>query len=237
MYDINYRTIPLDANFRVNIADYCQPDSDVILANPNAPTGIALSLDELEQIISADLQRLVIIDEAYVDFGADTAVALIDKYDNLLIVQTVSKSRSLAGLRVGFAIGNTALVEGLERTRDSINSYTLDCLAQTAAAASFRAGEWFEKTRQSIITTRAQVSEQLTSLGFMVLPSAANFVFVSHPDYNAADLSAALRSAGILVRHFNIERIDQFLRISIGTAEEMNILIDSLTEILDYNKV
>ncbi len=237
MYDLNYRRIPLDQDFRVVVEDYCQPAKDVILANPNAPTGTALSLDQIEQIIRADLQRLVIIDEAYVDFGADSAVALIDRYDNLLVIQTVSKSRSLAGMRVGFALGNPKLIEGLERTRDSINSYTLDCLAQAAAAASFRAGEWFEKTRQKIISTRERVLVELESMGFVVLPSSANFVFASHTEHDASALAASLRAAGVLVRHFKIDRIEQFLRISIGTDEEMNILIDSLAEILDYNKV
>lgn len=237
MYDLNYRMIPLDENYKINVDDYCQVGSDVVLANPNAPTGTALSLDELERIISADLQRLVIIDEAYVDFGAESAVALIDKYDNMLVVQTVSKSRSLAGLRVGFALGNPVLIEGLERTRDSINSYTLDCLAQAAAAASFRSGEWFEKTRQKIISTRDRIEIELSAMGFVVLPSSANFIFATHPRHEGAWLAASLRSAGVLVRHFKIDRIDQFLRISIGTDDEMDILIDRLAEILDYNKV
>lgn len=237
LYDINQRLIPLDANFNICVDDYCQPGSDVVIANPNAPTGVALSLEQIERIVAADRQRLVIIDEAYVDYGAETAVALIGRYDNLLVIQTVSKSRALAGIRVGFAMGNSKLIEGLERTRDSINSYTLDFLAQTAAAEAFRSGSWFEQTRQKIILTRNRVQSALRDMGFLVLPSSANFVFVSHPLHNAVELAASLREADILVRHFKMDRIDQFLRISIGTDNEMNILIDRLADILDYNKV
>ena len=224
LYDLNWNTLPLDKNFEIMPQDYCQPGKPVVLANPNAPTGIALSVEKIETIVSADLDRLVLIDEAYVDFGAESAVRLLDRYDNLLIVQTFSKSRSLAGIRVGFAMGSPKLIEALQRVRDSINSYTLDSLAQTAATAAIEAGGWFEKTRSAMIEIRANTAARLEKMGFAVLPSKANFLFVSHHSMNALDIYNGLRNEGILVRHFNAPRIEQYLRISIGTEAEMDAL-------------
>jgi histidinol-phosphate aminotransferase len=236
-YELNWKAIPVDSDYRIVVDDYCQAGHDVVIANPNAPTGIALTLEEIERIVSADCDRLVIIDEAYVDFGADSAAALLSKYDNLLVIQTLSKSRSLAGMRVGFAIGSAALISGLERVRDSINSYTVDMLAQVAATAAVRSGRYFEETRQKIMMVREETAERLTGLGLNVLPSSANFIFAAHPQIAGSELALMLRQKGVLVRHFQHKRIDQYLRISIGTQEEMNILIDRLAEILDYNRV
>lgn len=232
MFDLCWHTPHLDESFHIRLQDYLVKGNPVVLANPNAPTGIALELDEIEQIVQADTDRLVLVDEAYVDFGAQSAAALLDRYDNLLVVQTFSKSRSLAGLRVGFALGSTGLIEALERIRDSINSYTLDSLAQAAAKAALESGAWFEQTRQRLIETREQCADRLHKLGFMVLPSRANFLFVHHPDHEAAWIYGQLRAVGILVRHFTAERIDSFLRISIGTEDDMSVLCSRLEAIL-----
>jgi len=210
-----------------------EPSAGLVLANPNAPTGIAISLTELADLASIDPDRLVIVDEAYVDFGAESAVSLLDQYDNILVVQTCSKSRALAGMRVGFAFGSPALIEGLERIRDSFNSYTVDRLAQTAAVAAYSAADWFETTRARIIATREWTSNALKELGFTVLPSSANFIFASHPAVTGEHLYQTLREAGILVRHFRLPRIENFLRITIGLDEEMEQLIDALRDILN----
>jgi histidinol-phosphate aminotransferase len=214
----------------------CQPDRAVVLANPNAPTGIAVSLEQIETIVKADPDRLVLIDEAYVDFGAESAVSLLERYDNLLVVQTFSKSRSLAGMRVGYAMGSPELIEALQRIRDSINSYTLDSLAQEAAAAAIGAGAWFEKTRQALIEIRAGTAASLKAMGFIVLPSKANFLFVRHGSIPAPEVYSFLREKGILVRHFNADRINQFLRISIGTEQDMEILCAALADLTAAGK-
>lgn len=231
LYQIPYRLLPLADDFSIPVAELAAPSTGIVLANPNAPTGMALPLAAVRELAAADRHRLVLVDEAYVDFGAESAISLIPEFDNILVVQTCSKSRSLAGLRVGFAFGNTHLIEALERVRDSFNSYTLDSLAQTCANASFLDGAWFEANRARLIATREETAAALGELGFRVLPSAANFLFVTHPDWPAADLYHALREQGILVRHFRLPRIEQYLRISIGTAEEMAELIRVLTVI------
>jgi histidinol-phosphate aminotransferase len=194
---------------------------------------VAVGLDALAALAAADRNRLILVDEAYVDFGADSAVSLLDRFDNLLVVQTCSKSRSLAGLRVGYALGAPALVEALERVRDSFNSYTLDAVAQAAAVAAFNSPDWFEQTRARIIATRQATSRALQELGFTVLPSSANFIFASHSRLTGSQLYHDLRQAGILVRHFRLPRIENFVRITIGTDSDMASLAEALRQLLD----
>ncbi len=232
LYGIAYETVPLDESFAIRPEDYDQPNGGIIFPNPNAPTGRALSLAQIETVLVSNPQSVVVIDEAYVDFGADSAVALVNQHPNLLVTQTLSKSRALAGLRVGFAVGHPALIEGLERVKNSFNSYPLDRLALAGAVAALEDEAWFAKSCQAVMATREQLSHELTSLGFAVLPSAANFLFVRHPERDAAALALALRERSIIVRHFRQPRIDQFLRITIGTDAECNLLVAALKEIL-----
>ena len=234
LYGIDYRTVPLDEDFAVRIADYAQPDGKaggIILPNPNAPTGHALPLADIDALLRANPDSVVVVDEAYVDFGAESAVALVDRHPNLLVVQTLSKSRSLAGLRIGFAVGHADLIAGLNRVKNSFNSYPLDRLAIAGATASIEDREWFERTRQAVIRTRTQLTADLAALGFEVLPSAANFVFARHPQHDAEKSALALRQRGIIVRHFKAPRIEQFLRITVGTDEQCAALIAALKEI------
>jgi histidinol-phosphate aminotransferase len=235
-YDIPYRLIPLAEDFSLPVAACLEPSAGLVLANPNAPTGIAISLDAIAKIAAADRNRLVLVDEAYVDFGAESAIRLLSEHDNILVVQTCSKSRSLAGLRVGYALGAAGLIDALERVRDSFNSYTLDSIAQVAATAAFGAAGWFEQMRAHIIATREKTARTLQSLGFQVLPSSANFLFARHPDYMGASLYQNLRQSGILVRHFQLPRIESFVRITIGTDDEMGKLIEVLAALLAENR-
>lgn len=232
LYGIDYRTVPLDETMRIRPADYAGPCGAIIFPNPNAPTGIALPLDGVEAMLRAHPDAVVVVDEAYVDFGADSAAGLVKRYPNLLVVQTLSKSRSLAGLRVGFALGHPELIEALERVKNSFNSYPLDRLALAGATASFADEAYFQQTRQAVIASREQLTQELAGMGFEVLPSQANFVFARHPQQDAAQLAAALRARSIIVRHFTAPRISQYLRISIGTAEECSALVQALRAIL-----
>lgn len=232
LYGVDYRTVALDDAFGIVVDDYAQPHGGVILPNPNAPTGRLLALAEIERLVAANAEAVVVIDEAYVDFGGASATALVDRYPNLLVVQTLSKSRSLAGLRVGFAVGHPQLIEALERVKNSFNSYPVDRLAQAGATAAIEDREHFEQTRQAVIANREQLARDLATLGFEVLPSAANFVFARHPQRDAAQLAAALRERRILVRHFKAPRIEQFLRITIGTDAQCVRLVEALREIL-----
>ena len=235
LYGIEYRCLPLDADFRVQVDDYLQhaDAGAVILPNPNAPTGLGLPRAEIERLLAACPDKMVVIDEAYVDFGAESAVGLVARYPNLLVVQTLSKSRSLAGLRVGYAIGQEALVEGLVRVKDSFNSYPLDRLALVGAAAALDDVAHFESTRQAVVHSRDRLAAQLTALGFEVLPSLANFLFARHPSRPGRDLAAALRARGVLVRRFDQPtRIADFLRISIGTDAQDDELVQALQDIL-----
>ena len=190
-----------------------------------------LALEAVEQILKASPDSVVVVDEAYIDFGGDTAISLVQQYPNLLVTQTLSKSRSLAGLRVGFAVGHPDLIEALERVKNSFNSYPLDRLAIVGATAAFEDREHFDKTRRLVIDSRDKVVAQLEAKGFEVLPSAANFIFARHPRHDAAGLAAKLREQGVIVRHFKQERIAQFLRISIGTPEQNQALIDGLGDL------
>lgn len=232
LYDVAYETVPLDDSFDIQIADYLRPNGGVIFPNPNAPTGKALSIGEVEALLAHIQESVVVIDEAYIDFGGDTAIALVNRYPNLLVVQTLSKSRSLAGLRVGFAVGHVDLIEALERVKNSFNSYPLDRLAIAGAVASFEDKEHFEFTRRMVINTRERLTGDLEKLGFEVLPSAANFIFARHPQRDAGQLAQALRERSIIVRHFKLPRIDQFLRITIGTGDQCRALVTALEEIL-----
>jgi len=225
LYGIRYEEVPLDAAMRVHIADFRRPCSAILLPNPNAPTGIGLPREAIEALVAEHTDQLVVIDEAYVDFGAESAVPLVARHDNLLIVQTLSKSRALAGLRVGFAIGQRPLIEALERVKGSFNSYPLDCLAIAGAVAAIKDDAWFQDTRQRIIANRKSLVHALSELGFEVLPSVANFVFARHRGRGGAQLAARLRECGVLVRHFQKPRIEDFLRITVGTEEQCSRLI------------
>ncbi|NLY65387.1 MAG: histidinol-phosphate transaminase [Alcaligenaceae bacterium] len=235
LYDIAFDAVPLSENFEINLDDYLKASPDevcgIIIPNPNAPTGIALGLEQIEQLLQAQPEMVVAIDEAYVDFGADSAASLLDKYDNLIVLQTLSKSRSLAGLRVGFAMAQPELLQALVRVKNSFNSYPVDRLAQAGAIAAFQDDAYFQRTRQEIMSSREYVRLELLDLGFKVLPSKTNFVFASHPDFEGLDLSKALREKFILVRHFDQPRINQYLRITIGTKQQCELLIKALSEI------
>lgn len=231
LYGITSEPVPLDEQFQIRVADYAKPNGGIIFPNPNAPTGCVLALDAVEQLLKASPDSVVVVDEAYIDFGGETAISLVDRYPNLLVTQTLSKSRSLAGLRVGLAVGHPDLIEALERVKNSFNSYPLDRLAIVGAAAAFEDREYFQKTCQLVIDSREKLVAQLEVKGFEVLPSAANFIFARHPGHDAAGLAAKVREQGVIVRHFKQERIAQFLRISIGTPEQNQALIDALGEL------
>jgi histidinol-phosphate aminotransferase len=231
-YEINWRTIPLADDFSLPVESFLAPSGGIVLANPNAPTGMAVGIDVIERLAAADRNRLVIVDEAYVDFGAESAVTLLAEYDNLLIIQTCSKSRALAGIRLGFALGAPELIDALERVRDSFNSYTLDRLAQTVGQAALGASTWFEQTRARIIRSRERMAAALAERQFQVLPSCANFVFARHASMSGRAVYQGLRDKGILVRHFNLPRIDDFLRISVGTDGQIDELIRVLDRLL-----
>jgi histidinol-phosphate aminotransferase len=232
LYGIDYRTVPLDDSFTLRISDYAQPNGGIIFPNPNAPTGRALPLDDIEALLAAHPNSVVVVDEAYIDFGGESAVPLVNRYPNLLVVQTLSKSRSLAGLRVGYAIGHVDLIDGLQRVKNSFNSYPLDRCAIAGATAAIEDREWFDRTRRAVIRTRETLTKDLTALGFEVLPSAANFVFARHPGHDAGETAQALRQRGIIVRHFRLPRIEQFLRITVGTDAQCALLVAALKEIV-----
>lgn len=232
LYDIQFSKIPLADDFSIDISDYQRPNGGIIFPNPNAPTGRLLDLQVIEQLLRANSDSVVVVDEAYIDFGGVSAVPLIAQYDNLLVVHTMSKSRSLAGMRIGYAMGNAELIEGLERVKNSFNSYPLGHLQIAAAVASFNDQDYFEQTTARVIASREQLTEQLQELNFEVLPSKANFVFARHQQQNAEQLASELRSRGIIVRHFKQERIDQFLRITLGSEQQNQLLVQVLTEIL-----
>ena len=237
LYQIDFRAIALDDQFKIGIDDYLPGAAGgiaggIIFPNPNAPTGCANPLADVERIIAANPDIVVVVDEAYVDFGAQTAATLIKKYPNLLVVRTLSKSHSLAGLRVGFALGHPELIQGLDRVKNSFNSYPLDNLALAGATAAIEDEEYFETTRDAVILSRDALTVGLQNLGFEVLPSAANFVFARHPDHKGADLAAGLRAKNIIVRHFNKPRIADFLRITVGTDAQCAQLLTACGEVL-----
>lgn len=231
-FGVQTKQIPLNEKFEIDISDYEQENGGIIITNPNAPTSIALGLDKIEQVLKANPNRVIVIDEAYVDFGAESAVELISRYENLVVCQTTSKSRSLAGLRVGFAIAQAHLIAALEAVKNSFNSYPIDRFAIAAAVASFQDQDYFQEQCEKVIASREKLVANLTELGFNVLPSKANFIFATHSLHDAAQLAEKLREQGIIVRYFNKPRINQFLRITIGTDEQNQRLVDTLKKLI-----
>ena len=232
LYGIDYRHVPLDADYAVDIDAYPAENGGVIIANPNAPTGRLLPLADIRRLLEKSSDSVVVIDEAYIDFGGESATSLIDDYENLLVVQTLSKSRALAGIRVGVAFANSQLIEALERIKNSFNSYPLDAVAQSAAAAALRDQAYYQDCCRRVVNSRERLAGEMAALGFEILPSAANFVLASHPDHAAAWLFSQLRERGIVVRYFDKPRIDNHLRISIGTDEDCDALLVALAELL-----
>lgn len=233
LFEIDYEEISINKDFTLPIESFFNSEGGVILPNPNAPTSIYVELEDIESIVKNNPDQVVIIDEAYIDFATQSATSLINKYDNLLVIQTTSKSRSLAGLRVGFALGSESLINGLIRIKDSFNSYTIDRLALAGAKAAFEDNDYFLKNTNRIIQTREIVTTKMKKLGFRVLPSQTNFIFVTHDKYKAEDLYMALKDSGILVRHFAHEKTKEFLRITIGKEEDMNVFVGKLRTVLD----
>ncbi len=231
LYEIDYETVALRDGFVLAVDDYAG-DAPVILPNPNAPTGRALSRDEIVRLLDANPGSPVVVDEAYVEFGAESAAPLIAAHPNLLVVRTLSKSHALAGMRVGYALGDRELIEALVRIKDSFNSYPLDRLALAAATAALRDEAWFAKQRDAVVASRERLSRELADLGFDVLPSKANFVFARHAGHDGAALARALRERAVIVRHFSAARIDQWLRITVGTPEQCAALVAALREIV-----
>lgn len=232
LYDISHEKVPLAEDFSIDVNQYQRANGGIIFPNPNAPTGMLLGLDAIESLLQKNADSVVVVDEAYVDFGGESAASLIDQYQNLLVVQTMSKSRSLAGMRVGYALGSEHLIEGLNRIKNSFNSYPLGHLQIAAAIAAFDDQSYFQKTSQKVITARENVVQQLENLGFKVLPSKANFVLAHHPEHAAESMAESLRAKGIVVRYFAKPRIDKYLRITIGTESQNSLLIDSLKQIV-----
>lgn len=229
LFHIPYKEIELTDDFTINSSDYLQENGGIIFPNPNAPTGIYKPISEIEHILQQNKENVVIIDEAYIDFGGESVVPLIEKYDNLVVVQTFSKSRSLAGIRLGYAISNPNLIGVLSAIKHSFNPYSIDLLAEKIGTAALNDAEYYNKINTSICLTRDIFSKQLSDLNFCVLPSKTNFVFAQHPDFHAEEISTFLKTHGIFVRHFNSpKRISNFLRISIGTEEEMIKVIEQL---------
>ncbi len=223
-FRIPYETPALDGNFRIVKEDYDRENGGIIFPNPNAPTSLAMGVSDVEDILLHNRDVVVIVDEAYVDFGAESALSLVEKYDNLLVVQTFSKSRSMAGMRIGFAVGNALLIRYLNDVKYSFNSYTMNQLALKLGVEAVLDEAYFQETVAKIIRTREQARERLSELGFRSLDSSTNFLFVTHPEYQARELYEELRKEGIFVRYFDVPRIDQYLRITIGTDEQMEAL-------------
>jgi histidinol-phosphate aminotransferase len=235
LFGIDYQTMPLGEHFEIAIDQYKGPNGGIIFPNPNAPTGRSISRAEIEALLSANKDSVLVIDEAYVDYGTESCIPLLQGDscpENLLVVHTLSKSRALAGLRVGFAVGHPALIEGLERVKNSFNSYPLGRLAQAGAIAAIEDQAYLEQTSQKVIQTRETLIKELNALGFKTLPSTANFIFTRHPKHAGVKLYQALRDQGIIVRHFKSARIDEFLRITIGTDEQSDELVAALKKIL-----
>jgi histidinol-phosphate aminotransferase len=233
LYEIDYKPVPLNAAFEIDVNDYLHSNGGIIFPNPNAPTGIPLALVQIEKLLQANTESVVVIDEAYVDFGTESAVTLINRYPNLLVTHTLSKARSLAGLRVGYALGNAQLIEALIRVKDSFNSYPIDRFASTGAIAAIEDGEYFDLTRQKVIATRQALIMDMVALGFEVLPSGANFIFAKHFQFDGAQLTARLRENSIIVRHFKSPaRIAPYMRITIGTDAQSALLLAALRQII-----
>ena len=233
LYGIQYETVALNAQFEIAIDDYLRPNGGIIFPNPNAPTGIPLPLADIERLLKANTDSVVVIDEAYVDFGTESAVSLINHYPNLLVTHTYSKSRSLAGLRIGYAVGDAGLIEALTRVKDSFNSYPIDRFAEAGAIAAIQDEAYFQKTRHQVIASREQLISDLRKLDFEVLPSGANFIFARHPRHAGEQLAAGLREQAVIVRHFRKPaRIADFLRITIGNEEQNQAFMQAIRSVL-----
>ena len=233
VYRIPYHTCPLDENFRMNPMDYKQECGGIIFPNPNAPTGIYESVDMIEEIVRDNQDVVVIVDEAYIDFGGTSCLSLLEKYENLLVVQTFSKSRSMAGMRIGFAMGNEKLIQYLKDAKFSINSYTMNATSQVFGVEAVRDAKYFKETNAKIINTRERVKKELKAMGFSFPDSAANFIFASHKSIAGKDIFEALKRKKIFVRRFDKDRIDNYLRITIGTDEQMDAVLTAFKEIVD----
>lgn len=232
LYQIDFRRIPLGDEFRLDYRDYLVDNGGIVITNPNAPTGIAIGLDEIRALLEANPDSVVLIDEAYVDFGGESASSLIAEFDNLVVVQTFSKSRSLAGLRLGYALAQEPLIEALQRVKNSFNSYPIDQLSTAIALASLEDDAWFQQCRAKVMSTRERLANELNTMGFKVYPSASNFLMVSHGATPAANIYRELKLAGILVRYFNSAGIEDCLRISVGTDQQCDALLLALKEIV-----
>lgn len=237
LFGIKYKNYPVGDDFRINPEDYREKNGGVVIPNPNAPTSLGESLDFVEKILNYNQDSVVIIDEAYVDFGGTSSIPLIDKYENLLVTGTFSKSRSLAGLRIGFAIGSKALIDVMEAVKNSYNSYTVDSLSIEMGAASIEDDEYFKSTCKKVIKTRERVTLELEKLGFDVLDSQTNFIFATHNKHNMKSLFEYLKTQKVFIRYFSLPRIENYVRITIGTNEEMDIFLEKTKEfILNDNK-
>lgn len=237
LFGIKYKNYPVGDDFRINPEDYKEKNGGVVIPNPNAPTSLGEGLDFVEKILNYNQDSVVIIDEAYVDFGGTSSIPLIDKYENLLVTGTFSKSRSLAGLRIGFAIGSKALIDVMEAVKNSYNSYTVDSLSIEMGAASIEDDEYFKSTCKKVIKTREKVTLELEKLGFDVLNSQTNFIFVTHNKHNMKSLFEYLKTQKVFIRYFSLPRIENYVRITIGTNEEMDIFLEKTKEfILNDNK-
>ena len=236
LHNLDYQKIPLQKDFTVRVADYEGLGRNIVIANPNAPTGIALSLDEIERIVTSNPENVVVIDEAYVDFGGESAVSLTKKYDNLLVIQTYSKSRSMAGARLGYAIGHEALIRDMNTLRYSTNPYNVNRLTLTAGIAAIESNGYYAENCRRIMETREYTARALAERGFTVLPSKANFLFAMHSGISGGALYAELKKKGVLIRHFSKPEIADYNRITIGSREQMDILLEKIDEILKEQK-
>ena len=236
LYGVKYKAIPLMSDFSINVEDYLGNDANVVIANPNAPTGIALSRSEIERIVRANPDFLVLIDEAYVDFGGDSCLPLIKKYDNLLVVRTYSKSRSMAGARLGFAFGSEEIISDLEKIKFSTNPYNINRLTLVAGEKAIEDNGYYMENCQRVVATREEAVRRLRELGFILTDSRANFIFAKHPKIGGEELYQSLKERGILVRHFSNEKICDYNRITVGTPEEMNALVKEISSILEEKK-
>jgi len=233
LYDISYKEIPVLDDLMINVEDYCSVDSNIVIANPNAPTGILLGLDEIEKIAQSNPDHIIVIDEAYVDFGGKSAIPLTNKYDNLLIIHTYSKSRSMAGARLGFAVSSEPVIEDMNKMKYSFNPYNVNSLTQLMGVAALDEEAYYSEKRREIISNREYTAKKLKELGFSITDSCANFLFGKHPGIGGFELYSKLKDKGILVRQWNKPRISDYLRITIGTKEQMDALISAVKEILD----
>lgn len=233
LFGASYEQIPLNARFEIDVGDYMRENGGIVFPNPNAPTGLALGVSQIERLLEANTDSVVVVDEAYVDFGCESVVPLVRRYPHLLVTHTLSKSYALAGLRVGFAIGHPDLIDGLDRVKDSFNSYPVDRLAQAAAVAAIEDVEYLAASCRKIVESREKMAVDMRALGFEVLPSKANFLLARHQSQDAEILSAKLRDRGVIVRHFrNPPRVAPYLRISVGTDAQCTALLAALRKIL-----